>query len=42
VNHIVSEHGAEIRVENNHPKGASFIVGVGALVSEPHTVETNA
>jgi len=42
VNHIVSEHGAQIRVENNHPKGARFIVEIGALVTDIQPVETNA
>ena len=31
VNHIVSEHGAQIRVEDNYPAGARFIVEMPAL-----------
>ena len=27
VNHILSEHGAQIRVEDNHPAGARFYRG---------------
>ena len=42
VNHIVSEHGAQIRVENNHPKGARFVIEVGAMVSDTQPIETNA
>jgi two-component system nitrogen regulation sensor histidine kinase NtrY len=42
VNHIVSEHGAQIRVENNHPKGAQFIVEIAVAVPEPQTVESRA
>jgi nitrogen fixation/metabolism regulation signal transduction histidine kinase len=42
VNHIVSEHGAQIRVENNHPKGARFVIEVGTLVSDAQPIETNA
>ena len=32
VSHILSEHGARIRVEDNQPAGASFIVEIPALV----------
>ena len=42
VNHIVSEHGAQIRVENNHPKGARFVIEVGTLVPDTQPIETNA
>jgi two-component system nitrogen regulation sensor histidine kinase NtrY len=42
VNHIVSEHGAQIRVENNYPKGARFVIEIGAIVSETQPIETNA
>ena len=31
VNHIVSEHGAHIRVEDNQPRGARFVVDLPAL-----------
>jgi two-component system, NtrC family, nitrogen regulation sensor histidine kinase NtrY len=42
VNHIVSEHGAQIRVENNHPAGARFVIEMGALVPEINSIETSA
>lgn len=45
VNHIVSEHGAHIRVENNFPSGARFIVdlaAVSAIETEPQPVELRA
>lgn len=32
VNHIVSEHGAHIHVESNHPVGARFIVEIAAAL----------
>jgi signal transduction histidine kinase len=32
VNHILSEHGAHIRVEDNQPTGARFTVEIPALV----------
>ena len=38
VNHIVSEHGSQIRVEDNFPAGARFIVELPAAAS----VETEA
>jgi PAS domain S-box-containing protein len=38
VNHILSEHGARIRVEDNRPAGAKFFVEVPAVVA----VETEA
>jgi PAS domain S-box-containing protein len=41
VNHILSEHGAKIRVEDNIPAGASFIVEIPAileLAAEPEPV----
>ncbi|MEJ7605820.1 MAG: ATP-binding protein [Bryobacteraceae bacterium] len=31
VNHIVAEHAAQIRVENNHPIGARFVIEIAAL-----------
>ena len=42
VNHIVSEHGAQIRVENNHPKGARFVIEVGAMVPDTQPIEASA
>jgi signal transduction histidine kinase len=33
VSHILSEHGAKIRVEDNRPAGARFYVEVGATVA---------
>jgi two-component system nitrogen regulation sensor histidine kinase NtrY len=33
VNHIVSEHGARIRVEDNRPAGARFYVELPAAVA---------
>jgi PAS domain S-box-containing protein len=33
VSHILSEHGAKIRVEDNRPAGAKFYVEVGATVA---------
>lgn len=39
VNHIVAEHGGHIRVEDNEPAGARFIVEVPAIV-ERESVET--
>jgi PAS domain S-box-containing protein len=33
VNHILSEHGAQIRVEDNHPAGVRFIVEIPALAA---------
>ena len=42
VNHIASEHGAQIRVENNHPAGARFVVEIAVLVADTQTIETNA
>ncbi|MFN0166033.1 MAG: ATP-binding protein [Bryobacteraceae bacterium] len=32
VNHILSEHGATIRVEDNKPSGASFLIEIPALL----------
>ncbi len=43
--HIVTEHGAHIRVEDNRPSGARFVVEIPALVgkgSEPRPVEARA
>lgn len=38
VNHILSEHGAQIRVEDNHPTGARFIIEIPTLAAgEPDT-----
>ena len=33
VSHILSEHGARVRVEDNHPSGARFYVEIPAFVS---------
>jgi two-component system, NtrC family, nitrogen regulation sensor histidine kinase NtrY len=35
VSHILSEHRAEIRVEDNQPSGARFIIELPAVTSEP-------
>jgi signal transduction histidine kinase len=42
VNHILGEHGARIRVENNVPHGSRFIVEVPVPQeqAEPAAVET--
>jgi PAS domain S-box-containing protein len=41
VNHIVAEHGANIRAEDNFPAGARFVVEIPALVpAEPAEVRT--
>ena len=42
VNHIVAEHDAQIRVEDNQPIGARFVIEVGAIISETQPIETNA
>jgi nitrogen fixation/metabolism regulation signal transduction histidine kinase len=45
VNHIVSEHGAQIRVEDNHPTGARFTVELAAVTpaeAEPAQAEVKA
>ncbi|MCL6507159.1 MAG: ATP-binding protein [Bryobacteraceae bacterium] len=34
VSHIVAEHNAHIRVEDNRPMGARFIIELPALVAE--------
>jgi hypothetical protein len=34
VSHIVAEHGAHIRVEDNQPVGARFIVEIPAIVED--------
>jgi len=34
VAHIVAEHGAQIRVEDNRPSGARFIVEIAALTGD--------
>jgi signal transduction histidine kinase len=38
VSHILTEHGARIRVEDNHPAGAQFYVEIPAVVPEPAAV----
>ncbi|MBM3795410.1 MAG: HAMP domain-containing protein [Acidobacteria bacterium] len=40
VHHIVQDHGAQIRVEDNRPAGARFIVDISALVAEVETPVT--
>lgn len=43
VNHILSDHDAHIRVEDNTPAGARFIIDLATLTpadTEVHTVET--
>ncbi|MBI3210914.1 MAG: HAMP domain-containing protein [Candidatus Solibacter usitatus] len=45
VNHILAEHGAQIRVEDNVPAGARFIVEIPAIVTaepEPRLAEAGA
>lgn len=45
VNHIVSEHNATVRIEDNHPSGARFIVEIAAMTpsdSEWKPVEARA
>jgi signal transduction histidine kinase len=38
VSHIVAEHGAQIRAEDNFPAGARFVVEIPALVlTEPES-----
>jgi two-component system, NtrC family, nitrogen regulation sensor histidine kinase NtrY len=39
VSHIVMEHGGHIRVEDNKPAGARFIVEIPAIAAEPETAE---
>jgi len=39
VSHILTEHGARIRVEDNHPSGAQFYVEIPAVVQEPVAIE---
>ena len=39
VSHILTEHGARIRVEDNHPAGAQFYVEIPAVVPESVSVE---
>jgi len=41
VSHIVAEHGAQIRVEDNQPLGARFTVEIPAIV-EPEPAENGA
>lgn len=45
VSHILAEHNATIRVEDNHPAGARFIVEIPAILApeiEPRPAETSA
>ncbi len=35
VAHILTDHGAQIRVEDNHPTGARFTIEVPAVVQQP-------
>lgn len=42
VNQILSDHGAEIRVEDNYPAGARFIVEIPAQAAAPKPVESTA
>lgn len=42
VSHILSDHGAQIRVEDNQPAGARFVVEIPALVAERHAAEAAA
>ncbi len=37
VSHILTEHGASIRVEDNLPQGARFVIEIPAMVAEPET-----
>jgi nitrogen fixation/metabolism regulation signal transduction histidine kinase len=39
VSHIVAEHGGHIRVEDNKPAGARFIVEIPAIANDGETVE---
>ena len=41
VSHIVAEHNAQIRVEDNQPAGARFTIEIPALV-EAETAAANA
>ncbi len=41
VSHIVAEHGGHIRVEDNEPAGARFIVDIPAIATDPEAVEVN-
>jgi two-component system, NtrC family, nitrogen regulation sensor histidine kinase NtrY len=47
VHHILQDHGAQIRVEDNRPAGARFVVEIPASVdseapAEPRSLETPA
>ena len=45
VHHILAEHGAQIRVEDNQPMGTRFVVEIPAAApaeAEPRPVETHA
>ncbi len=42
VNQIVTDHGANIRVENNRPSGSRFIVDIPVAVIEQQPVENKA
>ena len=35
VSHVLSEHNATVRVEDNLPQGARFIIEIPAIVAEP-------
>ncbi len=39
VNHIVAEHGGHIRVEDNEPAGARFIVEIPVIAAESEAVD---
>jgi hypothetical protein len=41
VSHIVAEHGAHIRVEDNRPVGARFTVEI-PILAEPEPAENGA
>lgn len=40
VSHILAEHGAKIRVEDNRPSGARFLVEISTVPEPPPTAET--
>jgi len=41
VSHIVTEHHGRVRVEDNVPSGARFIVELNALPAEPAALQKN-
>ena len=41
VSHIVAEHGGHIRLEDNKPAGARFIVEIPAIASETESLESS-